>query len=63
MYGYENILLLFYNFIYFIVVRLSRLAALSGPYPLLLVAHVPFLHFLRLREMLAHIFDIYEWPL
>ena len=62
MYGYENILFLFYNFISFIVVSLFCLAALGGPYPLLLVVHVPFLCFFGIREMLAHILDIYEWP-
>ena len=62
MYVYKNILFLFYIFISFIVDRLSRLADLGGPDPLSLVAHVPFLRFLILREILAHIFDIYEWP-
>ena len=62
MYGYENILFLFFNLIYFIVVSLFRLAALGGPDPLSLVAHVPFMRFFRLREIIAHILDIYEWP-
>ena len=60
MYGHENILFLFYNIIYFIVRRLSRLSALGEPYSLSFVVHVTSLLFLRLREMFAHIFDIYE---
>ena len=59
MYGYENILFLFYNLIYFIVGRLPHLEALGGTDYLLLVVHAPFIRFLRIREMLAHIPDIY----
>ena len=62
IYGYKNILFLFYNFISFIFVSLFCLAALGGTDPLSLVVHVPFLRFFGIREMIAHILDIYEWP-
>ena len=62
MYSYEIILFLFLDFISFIVVSMFRLAALGGPDPLSLVTHVSFMRFFRLREMIAHILDIYEWP-